>query len=135
MNGDSFLQLDIRKFIRFHHENGGLISMAVRRVSDAARYGTVDLDAHNRIVGFREKTGAHIHGIVNGGVYVFSREMLARIPDGPTSLETDIFPRMLDCGVYAVEQSGMFIDIGTPEDYARAQELSRSLYQVAHPGS
>ena len=57
MNGDSFLELDFRQLIRFHQEHGGLISMAVRRVPDAARYGTVHLDEHNRVVGFGEKMG------------------------------------------------------------------------------
>ena len=46
MNGDSFLELDFRELIRFHREHGGLITMAVRRVPDAARYGTVQLGTH-----------------------------------------------------------------------------------------
>jgi len=135
MNGDSFLELDFRQFIRFHREHGGLISMAVRRVPDAARYGTVQLDTLNRVVGFSEKTGARVPGVVNGGVYVFNRAILDHIPHGPASLEKDVFPRLLEHGVYALEQHGMFIDIGTPEDYARAQVLCRSLYQAALPES
>lgn len=133
MNGDSFLELDFRQFIRFHREHGGLISMAVRRVPDAARYGTVQLDTRNRVVGFSEKTGAHVSGIVNGGVYVFNRAILEDLPYGPASLEKDVFPRLLEHGVYALEEHGMFIDIGTPEDYARAQTLCESLYQAALP--
>jgi NDP-sugar pyrophosphorylase family protein len=105
--------------------------MAVRRVPDAARYGTVQLGTHNRVVGFGEKMAAPVPGIVNGGVYVFKRAILQHIPDGPASLEKDTFPRLLDHGVYALEQQGMFIDIGTPEDYMRAQALYESLYQAA----
>ena len=130
LNGDSFLELDFRELIRFHREHGGLISMAVRRVPDASRYGTVQLDSHHRVVGFREKMGASVPGILNGGVYIFQHAALQHIPDGPTSLETDIFPRLLEHGVYALEQHGMFIDVGTPEDYARAQTLYHSLYQA-----
>jgi NDP-sugar pyrophosphorylase family protein len=135
LNGDSFLELDFSQFIRFHREHGGLISMAVRRVTDATRYGTVQIDARHQVVGFSEKTGAHAPGIVNGGVYVFDRAVLERIPQGPGSLERDVFPRVLEQGVYALEQHGMFIDIGTPEDYARAQTLSRNLYLAAMPES
>jgi D-glycero-alpha-D-manno-heptose 1-phosphate guanylyltransferase len=135
MNGDSFLELDLRQFIRFHREHGGLISMAVRRVPDAARYGTVQLDTLHRVVGFNEKTGSQAPGIVNGGVYVFNRAVLGNIPEGPASFEKDVFPRILEQGVYAAEQHGMFIDIGTPEDYARAQALSRSLLHAALPES
>jgi NDP-sugar pyrophosphorylase family protein len=135
MNGDSFLELDFRELIRFHREHDGLISIAVRRVPNAARYGTVQLDTHNRVVGFREKMGASLPGIVNGGVYVFKHAILQHIPDGPASLEKDVFPRLLEHGAYALEQQGMFIDIGTPEDYARAQTLCHSLYQAALPES
>jgi NDP-sugar pyrophosphorylase family protein len=135
LNGDSFLELDLCQFVRFHRERGGLISMAVRRVPNATRYGTVQLDTHDRVVGFLEKMGAPVPGIVNGGVYVFKRAILQHISEGPASLEKDVFPRLLEHGVYALEQHGMFIDIGTPEDYARAQTLCHSLYQAAVPES
>jgi NDP-sugar pyrophosphorylase family protein len=134
MNGDSFLEMDFRQLIRFHRGRGALVSMAVHRVPDAARYGTVHVDARNRIVGFIEKSGAKAPGVINGGVYVFNRAVLQQIPDGPASLEKDVFPRLLEQRVYAVEQDGMFIDIGTPEDYALAQALCRSLQQAAHAG-
>jgi NDP-sugar pyrophosphorylase family protein len=131
MNGDSFMEIDFRQFIRFHREHEGLISMAVRRVPDASRFGTVEVDAGNRVVGFREKMGVRVSGIINAGVYLFNRAILQHIPDGPASLEKDIFPRLLEHGLYALEQHGMFIDIGTPEDYARAQDLCRSLAEAA----
>jgi len=133
LNGDSFLELDLRGFIRFHREQRGLASMAVRRVPNAARFGTVQMDTFQRIIGFIEKTGSEDPGIVNGGVYVFNRDVIEHIPQGPASFEKDVFPRLLEHGVYGLEQRGMFIDIGTPEDYARAQALSRDLYQAAVP--
>ena len=135
MNGDSFLELDLRQFAQFHRKHGGLVSLAVRKVPDAARYGTVHMDANHRVVGFSEKTGAAAPGVINGGVYVFNRAVLDQVPQGPASFEKDVFPRVLEQGVYALEQHGMFIDIGTPEDYARAQTLCQSLYQAASPKS
>lgn len=135
MNGDSFLEFDFLQFLDFHREHGGLVSMAVRRVPDASRYGTVQLDAHQKVVGFCEKNNTGAPGLVNGGVYLFNRTALAHLPEGPASLEKDIFPRLLDYDVYAAEQDGMFIDIGTPEDYARAQALRLSLCQAALSGS
>ncbi len=108
-----------------------MVSMAVRRVPDAARYGTVEVDANHRVIGFSEKNGAQEPALVNGGVYVFNRAVFAHIPDGPASLEKDVFPGLFEHGVYALEQHGMFIDIGTPEDYARAQTLRQSLDRAA----
>jgi D-glycero-alpha-D-manno-heptose 1-phosphate guanylyltransferase len=133
MNGDSFLEIDFRQLIRFHREYGGLVSLAVSAVQDSRRYGTVEVGAHRRVMGFREKTGSGTAGLINAGVYVFNRAVFGSIPDGPSSLERDIFPKVLDQGVYAFEQNGMFIDIGTPEDYARAQQLCHRLYDKACP--
>jgi len=101
--------------------------MAVLRVENASRYGTVHVDASGKVTGFAEKTGSEAPGLVNGGIYIFNHSVLQHIPEGPASLERDVFPQLLDQGVYAQEQHGMFIDIGTPADYARAKELLRSL--------
>jgi NDP-sugar pyrophosphorylase family protein len=133
MNGDSFLEVDFAELMRFHRAHSGLITIAVRRVPDAARYGSVQLDAQNRVVGFSEKTSDLAPGLINGGVYIFNQAILGSLPQGPASLETDIFPSSLESGVYAFEQHGMFIDIGTPEDYARAQALAESLQHAASP--
>jgi len=131
MNGDSFLELDLHRLIRCHREHGGSASIAVRRVPDTGRYGTVHVDENNRVVRFSEKMGIPESGVINGGVYVFNRDILQSIPDGPCSLEKDVFPALLNQGVFALEQDGIFIDIGTPEDYARAQALYLRLSQVA----
>jgi NDP-sugar pyrophosphorylase family protein len=131
MNGDSFLEVDFNELIRFHRQHSGLISIATLRVGNAARYGTVQIGPEGRVIGFTEKTGDEASGTVNAGVYVFDRAVLELIPEGPASLERDVFPGVLNRGVYAMEQRGMFIDIGTPEDYARAQQLRDRLYETA----
>jgi D-glycero-alpha-D-manno-heptose 1-phosphate guanylyltransferase len=135
MNGDSFLELDFRQLIRFHGEKDGCASIAVRPVPDAARYGTVHVDEQNRVVRFNEKMGISEPGLINGGIYLFNRDILQQIPDGPCSLEKDVLPGLLKDKVFALEQNGMFIDIGTPEDYARAQALYQSLSQAARMDS
>ena len=71
------------------------------------------------------------YGLISAGVYVFKRAVLEHIPDGPASLERDVFPQLLNEGMFALQQEGMFIDIGTPEDYARAQALCRGLQEAA----
>jgi NDP-sugar pyrophosphorylase family protein len=127
LNGDSFLEVDFQSLTAFHRRHvGAVATMAVLRVENASRYGTVHADASGRVIAFAEKTGSELSGVVSGGVYVFNHSVLRHIPEGPASLERDVFPRLLDQGVYAQEQHGMFIDIGTPADYARAQQLLRS---------
>jgi len=134
INGDSFLEVDFRNLMDFHRDHRAMATIAVRRVADTRRYGTVQVDANGRVRGFAEKTGSDAPGVVNGGVYIFNHAVLQYMPEQSGSLERDVFPRLLDQGVYAQEQHGMFIDIGTPEDYLRAQQLCDSLNEAACGG-
>ncbi len=125
MNGDSFVELDLRQLMQFHRTHGGVATMAVVPVENAGRYGTVHVDSNNRVTEFMEKTGADSPGLINAGVYIFSPAILEYIPDGPVSLEKEVFPRLLDRGVYAAREQGVFIDIGTPADYAQGAATVR----------
>ena len=104
-----------------------LASLALVRVGDAARFGSVDIAGDGRVTGFREKaaTGAGQHasaspgGLINAGVYVVERELLASLPsDRAVSLEREVFPGLTDGRLQGVELTGPFVDIGVPESYA-----------------
>jgi NDP-sugar pyrophosphorylase family protein len=131
MNGDSFLEVDLAQLVRFHREHEAVASIAAVSVNDASRYGTITAKADGRVVGFTEKSGCELPGLINGGVYVLNRSALGYFPEGPASLEKDIFPLLLSQGLFAAEQNGIFIDIGTPDDYKTAQELHDRLYAAA----
>jgi NDP-sugar pyrophosphorylase family protein len=133
MNGDSFMEIDFQALINAHSKCGGIATIAVLRMKYEMRYGTVQVTTEDRISGFTEKSESDGTGFVNAGIYVFSRRIFDHIPEGPVSLERDIFPKLLDQGLYASKQHGVFIDIGTPEDYTRAQGLVRRLYEAAGP--
>ena len=127
MNGDSFLELDFHQFVQFHRAHGGIATMAVVPVDNAGRYGTVHADSNSRVTSFLEKTGNSSPGLINAGIYIFKRSILEHIPGGTVSLEKEVFPRILDHGVYVSRQRGQFIDIGTPTDYIDAQNLFKNL--------
>ena len=131
INGDTFLEIDFNEFVLSHRKHGSLATMAVVPVENSSRYGTVQVGADGRILGFLEKKGQNAPGLINAGVYVFSDAALALIPQGPASLERDVFPLLMEQGFYAIEQRGMFIDIGTPDDYARANRLADRLADAA----
>ena len=135
MNGDSFVEHDLRQLLLSHRSHGAVATIAVVPVENAGRYGTVHVDSNNRITEFMEKTGADTPGLINAGVYIFRPEILEYIPDGPVSLEKEVFPKLLDRGVYAARQQGVFIDIGTPADYAKAQQLFDRLRHTTTPTS
>jgi len=131
LNGDSFLEIDFNEVIGFHRKHRCLATIAVAPVENASRYGTVQMGVEDRVLGFTEKTGQKEPGIINAGVYVFDNAVLAQIPEGPVSLERDIFPRLLQQGLFAAKQQGIFIDIGIPDDYARAREIYDHLVNAA----
>jgi D-glycero-alpha-D-manno-heptose 1-phosphate guanylyltransferase len=131
LNGDSFVKLDLLHLLALHKQRRAVATLAARRVDDASRYGSLKVDENSRVMAFLEKSSRPEPGIVNAGVYVFSRDIFEHIPDGNSSLEKDVFPNILKYGVYAVEQNGLFIDIGTPDDYHRAQAISDRLYEAA----
>jgi len=131
LNGDSFLEADFEALLSFHKRQGGVATIAVVPVENAGRYGTVRFGADNRVQKFREKTGLDDPGIINAGVYVLSSSVFDKIPAGSVSLEQDVFPGLLEHGVYAFEQRGIFIDIGTPDDYKKAKQMYDQLTNAA----
>ena len=119
-------------FIRFHRQHDGLASMAVCKVSGrrAIWHGAcLTMGSASRDSARRQESSEP--GFINAGVYIFRQAILDRIPQGPSSLEKDVFPKLIEQGMYAFEAHGIFIDIGTPEDYARAQMLYEKLRQAA----
>lgn len=130
MNGDSLAEIEFEKLLTFHRQHGGIATIAVRTVENAARYGTVEVNGEGRVKKFAEK-GMHGPGTVNAGIYVFSQDLFQHIHTFPASLERDVFPKLLEYGIFAYEQAGIFIDIGTPEDYLLAMATRSQLETAA----
>lgn len=123
LNGDTFLDLDYRAMLAAHEALHAPMSVAVCQAPDVSRYGALRL-AHGRIEDFLEK-GPVGPGYINAGTYLLSIDILDMIPaDGPYSFEQQLLvPRVRDIRPAAFITEGLFIDIGVPEDYARAQHL------------
>lgn len=124
LNGDSFFDVNIKEFFEQHNAKKSDASLALRRVDNAARYGTIQKDDNNRITLFNEKSGLETPGIINGGVYILQKEIyLNNTPRNVTfSIEKDFFEKSITkLFLTGFEFNTYFIDIGIPEDYAKAQ--------------
>src|SRR5690606_29760328 len=75
LNGDTYVELDHRAMQAAHAAAGAQLTMAAHAVEDAARFGTLDV-SDGRVIGFLEK-GRTGPGLINAGVYVLRRELLA----------------------------------------------------------
>lgn len=126
MNGDSFCDADLSAFIQVHRSRRAMASILLVSSPDVERYGLVAIDAAGRIVRFEEKSAALDAGggWINAGVYLITRSSLLSLPDTqPLSLERDVFPSWLGKEFFGAPACGRFIDIGTPDAYARAEEF------------
>lgn len=126
LNGDSYTELDLAQMQARHREAQADLTVCVVKVADAARYGRVLVEGSS-IVGFAEK-GVSGPGWINAGVYVMRRDLLEGL-DLPAvfSFETDVLAARLGrLRSLAYRTTGRFIDIGVPEDYARAQRMFAS---------
>jgi NDP-sugar pyrophosphorylase family protein len=124
LNGDSYCAADLGAMVASHCQSRAPASILLTEVSDSSRYGRVETDADGAVLRFVEKRAGGGSGWINAGIYVLSQKFLKGLPDGsPLSLEHDVFPVWVGRGLRGYRSSGPFIDIGTPESYARAAEF------------
>lgn len=124
LNGDTWLDVDFAAMEAAAcdaPENAPAV-IAVKRMRDFERYGTVDVDADGALSAFHEKRPCK-EGLINAGVYLLRGDALDGMPE-KFSLESDYFEHVVgDGALRAVECTGGFIDIGVPEDYELAQTM------------
>jgi NDP-sugar pyrophosphorylase family protein len=126
LNGDSYCDVELAHLWLWHHQRAAHGTLALTRVPDARRFGTVTTDDFGRVLSFVEKSNVRRRGTVNAGLYLLRRSLVASIPSGVAcSLEHDLLPRWLDDGIYGYARCARFIDIGTPASFAAAERFFR----------
>ncbi|MCD6039906.1 MAG: hddC 2 [Gammaproteobacteria bacterium] len=121
INGDTFLQLDYEAMLAQHHKMSSVMTIALRKMANCSRYGVVLTDGH-RVTGFGAQ-GSNSAGLINAGVYLMKPSFFQEFPvaDSVFSFERDfLFHRIEQLCPDAFIVDDYFIDIGVPEDYARA---------------
>jgi histidinol-phosphate phosphatase family protein len=131
LNGDTLFDCPLQRLVFALHSTNAQVALFLRAVDDAGRYGAVSLDAHTgdgpdawgviRSFGEKSVTGP---GLINGGVYLLTPEFMRHIPQGVSSLENDVFPKvMAQRHLVGMPGAGFFLDMGLPESYEAAQTL------------
>lgn len=124
LNGDTFYMVDYQKFFDVHRAKESKCSIILHEMDDVGRYGTIERDEDRRITGFWEKLEKKGKGFINGGVYLINKNFfLNQNLPRKFSLEKDFFEKVYtQQKIYGILCRQYFIDIGVPEDYARAQD-------------
>jgi len=124
LNGDTFFDVNYEDFWQIHKDSNAPITLALKQMQSPDRYGTVLMEK-NTIVKFNEKVKDLSSGLINGGCYWVNRNILEVLPKAEKySFEKDFLEVSVQKNYLAGYISdGLFIDIGIPEDYERAQQI------------
>lgn len=128
MNGDSYTTSRFSGFIDWFFKKGHSAAILLSRVPDSTRFGLVKVDGDGRVISFTEKHDQPLPGWISSGVYLLKKSLINSMPSGRQySLEREFFPGLIGGGIYGYRNPEAFIDIGTPESYARAPAFFRAL--------
>ena len=125
INGDVLTDLDYSAFLASHHRNdpARVLTISTHKRVLCSEYGVLNTTPEGLVRDYREKPSYHLS--VSEGVYAFSREALSWIPQNQRFDFPDLVQRLLreHLPIVASEHSGMWLDIGRPDDYEEAQRL------------
>ncbi len=126
LNGDTYADVNYEELLKLASDKNSL-ALGLAHVSNAARYGSVDIDS-NLLIGFKEK-GIEGPGLINVGSYVVGKNDLDSFSDNVNfSFETDFLQKIYKSKPISVFKfNGKFIDIGIPEDFLLAQSYLKDV--------
>jgi glucose-1-phosphate adenylyltransferase len=128
LSGDHIYQMNYDAMVAFHGDQGADLTIASIRVpvSEASRYGILDVGDDFRVNSFVEKPQQPPSNLANMGVYIFNFQVLNDIlwedrerVGTSHDFGKDIIPRMIASGarVFAFPFSGYWVDVGTIHSY------------------
>jgi glucose-1-phosphate cytidylyltransferase len=121
--GDGVSDVDITSSLAFHREHGGLAT--VTAVQPQARYGALVMDK-SRVTSFVEKPPDE-NGLINGGFFVLSPNVIDYIDSDDTSWERAPMERLASEGqMHAFVHSGFWQPMDTLRDKNLLEDLWRA---------
>ncbi len=138
LSGDHIYKMDYRKMIRAHEVNGAALTIAVQEVpwEDTHRFGILDADKNDKIVGFYEKPKNAPNNLASMGIYVFNTDVLVEsletIDEEGLDFGKHVIPYLLDKkDVYAYTFKDYWKDVGTYDAYLEANiELTATVDKI-----
>jgi len=99
MAGDALTDIDLAALRAAHEANGGVATLAVRRVANVSEFGVVIAGSDGRVQGFQEKPdpAEALSDLANCMIYVLEPEVFDYFPDKPVvDFALDVFPALLE---------------------------------------
>lgn len=123
MNGDLLTDLDLHALVAFHRARGAALTIATHKRHVKIDLGVLEFDGEGWITAYHEKPEKVYH--VSMGIYVYEPRVLSHIREGEYLDFPDLVLRLMavDEKVLSFETDCVWLDIGRPDDYARAQKM------------
>lgn len=126
MNSDLFTNIDYEDFFLHFKANNAEMSVAAVPYNVSIPYGILDLEGCN-IKGLLEKPKYNYYA--NAGIYLIKKSALAEIPEDEFFNATDLIEKLITQGKSVIRYplNGTWIDIGNPQEYAKANDLVKHM--------
>jgi NDP-sugar pyrophosphorylase family protein len=126
MNSDLFTNIDFEDFFLHFREHDAEMSVVAVPYNVSIPLGILDLDGRN-IKGIFEKPKYNYYA--NAGIYLIKKSALDEIPEDTFFNATDLIEKLIVQGKKVIRYplNGMWIDIGTHQEYEMAKELVKHL--------
>lgn len=127
MNSDLFTNINYEDFYLHFKEHDADMSVAAVPYDVDIPLGILNLDGRN-ITGLSEKP--HFGYYANAGIYLLKKSALELIPDDKMFHSTDLVEALIAAGrkVIRFPIGGTWIDIGTPREYRRANDMVKYIH-------
>lgn len=128
--GDVMFCLDWNRFIGFHEEKGGIVTLLAHPNAHPFDSDLLVVDKTDRVTGIDSKKNIRTYyyrNCVNAGLSIFKHELLAKMTRAAkTDYESELIkPLITDGCVYAYNTPEYVKDIGTPQRFQTANEEQR----------
>jgi mannose-1-phosphate guanylyltransferase/mannose-1-phosphate guanylyltransferase/phosphomannomutase len=122
MAGDALTDVDLTALGEAHRANGGIATLAVKRVAEVSEYGVVITGTDGRVQGFQEKPdpAEALSDLASCMIYALSPEIFEHFPDAEfVDFANDVFPALLDRDVpfHAHVIGDYWNDVGSIAEY------------------
>jgi len=112
--GDGVSDINISNLLKFHKSHGKIATLT--SVQPEGRFGAINIDSENRILGFKEKPKGD-KSWINGGFFVLEQEIFNYIKDDSTVLEKEPLEKLIiDNELRAYKHEGFWYPMDTLRD-------------------
>lgn len=128
MNSDLFTNINYEDFFLHFKEHDADMSVAAVPYSLQVPYGIFKIENRRNIIGLVEKPTYDYYA--NAGIYLIKKSALDLIPEDTFFNATDLIEALIAAGrnVIRFPLNGTWIDIGSPQEYKRANDMVNHMH-------